>query len=82
MKQAVASELVVVWLVRQRGVYRGPPRAAGECDGTAPEDDGRKPGDQQAQTPEQRHALTRYVDERAHDAIETYTTLPEDVDSR
>jgi integrase len=46
-----------------------------------PEDDGRKPGDQQAWTSEQRHALTRYVDERARDAIETYTTLPEDADS-
>jgi len=43
-----------------------------------PEDDGRKPGDQQAWTSEQRHALTRYVDERARDAIETYTTLPEE----
>jgi len=42
-----------------------------------PEDDGRKPGDQQAWTPEQRHALTRHVEEQARDAIETYTTLPE-----
>ena len=41
-----------------------------------PEDDGRKLGDQQAWTSEQRHALTRYVDERAHEAIEAYTTLP------
>ena len=45
-----------------------------------PEDDGRKPGDQQAWTSEQHHALTRHVDERAHDAIESYTTLPEDAD--
>ena len=45
-----------------------------------PEDNGRKPGDQQAWTPEQRHALTRHVDEQARDAIEAYTTLPEDVD--
>jgi integrase len=45
-----------------------------------PEDDGRKPGDQQAWTPEQRHALTRYVDEQARAAIEAYTTLPDDVD--
>jgi integrase len=45
-----------------------------------PEDDGRKPGDQQAWTPEQRHQLTRYVDERARDAIEMYTTLPKDAD--
>ena len=43
-----------------------------------PKDDGRKPGDQQAWTSEQRHALTRYVDERARDAVEAYTTLPED----
>jgi integrase len=42
-----------------------------------PEDDGRKPGDQQAWTPDQRHALTRYVDGQARDAIEAYTTLPE-----
>jgi len=45
-----------------------------------PDDDGRKPGDQQAWTSEQRHALTRYVDERARDAIETYTTLSGDAD--
>jgi integrase len=45
-----------------------------------PEDDGRKPGDQQAWTSEQRHALTRHVDERARNVIETYTTLPEDAD--
>jgi len=46
-----------------------------------PEDDGRKPGDQQAWTSEQRHAFTRHVDEQARDAIETYTTLSENVDS-
>jgi len=40
-----------------------------------PEDDGRKPGDQQAWTSEQRHALTRYVDEHAREAIETYTSI-------
>ncbi|QGX93357.1 site-specific integrase (plasmid) [Haloplanus rallus] len=45
-----------------------------------PDDDGRKPGDQQAWTPEQRHALTRYVDAQAREAIEAYTTLPDDVD--
>jgi len=45
-----------------------------------PEDDGRKPGDQQAWTSEQRHALTQNVDERARDAVEAYTTLPEDTD--
>jgi integrase len=44
-----------------------------------PEDDGRKPGDQQIWTSEQRHTLTRYVDDRVHDAIETYRTLPENV---
>lgn len=44
-----------------------------------PEDDGRKPGDQQAWTPEQRHQLTRYVDEQARTAIEKYTTLDDDV---
>ena len=43
-----------------------------------PEDDGRKPGDQQAWTPEQRHAITRHVDEQAREAIEAYTSLPED----
>lgn len=46
-----------------------------------PDDDGRKPGDQQAWTPAQRHALTRYVDEEARTAIEAFTTLPEDADS-
>ena len=45
-----------------------------------PEDDGRKPGDQQAWTSEQRHVLTRHVDERACDAVEAYTTLPENTD--
>jgi hypothetical protein len=44
-----------------------------------PEDDDRKPGDQQAWTSEQRHAFTRHVDERARDAIEAYTTLPGDL---
>jgi len=43
-----------------------------------PEDDGRKPGDQQAWTSEQRHALTRYVDQQAREAIENYTALPPD----
>jgi integrase len=45
-----------------------------------PDDNGRKPGDQQAWTPEQRNALTRHVDEQAREAIEAYTTLPDDVD--
>jgi integrase len=45
-----------------------------------PDDDGRKPGDQQVWTSEQRHALTRHVDDRAEDALETYTTLSEETD--
>lgn len=45
-----------------------------------PEDDGRKPGDQQAWTSEQRHSLTRYVNDEAHDAIEALTTLPTNAD--
>mgnify|MGYP000002912039 CR=1 FL=1 len=32
-----------------------------------PEDGGRKPGDQQALTSEQHHALTRHVDEQAQE---------------
>jgi len=43
-----------------------------------PEDDGRKPGDQQAWSPQQRHAVTRYVDERARDAIDAFTALSGD----
>jgi hypothetical protein len=43
-----------------------------------PENDGQKPGDQQARTPEQRHAITRHVDERVRDAVEAYTALPEE----
>jgi integrase len=45
-----------------------------------PEDDGRKPGDQQAWSADQRHALTRYTDERAREAIEAFTGLPADTD--
>lgn len=37
-----------------------------------PDDDGRKPGDQQAWTPDQRHALTEYITERAESAVEEY----------
>jgi len=40
-----------------------------------PADDGRKPGDQQAWTPAQRHALTRHVDRAAREAVGTYTSL-------
>ena len=43
-----------------------------------PDDDGRKPGDQQAWTSEQRHQLTRHVDSEAKDAIEAYTSLSDD----
>lgn len=43
-----------------------------------PEDDGRKPGDQQAWTSEQRHALTRYVDEAAADAADRTDDIPDD----
>jgi integrase len=43
-----------------------------------PDDDGRKPGDQQAWTTAQRHALTRFVDREAREAIEAFTTLPDD----
>jgi integrase len=45
-----------------------------------PEDDGRKPGDQQAWSPDQRHALTRHVDDRARQALEAFTTLPDDAE--
>ncbi len=45
-----------------------------------PEDDGRKPGDQQAWTSEQRHAITRHVDREAREAIERFTELPADAD--
>ena len=45
-----------------------------------PADDGRKPGDQQAWSPTQRHELTRHVDGVARAAIESFTTLPEGVD--
>ncbi|MCT9098079.1 site-specific integrase [Haloarchaeobius sp. HME9146] len=45
-----------------------------------PEDDGRKPGDQQSWTPDQRHAFTRYVDEQARTAIESFTGLDTESD--
>jgi len=38
--------------------------------GQQPGADGRKPGDQQAWSPEQRHALTRHVDERVRTAVD------------
>ncbi|MFC7143024.1 tyrosine-type recombinase/integrase [Halosimplex aquaticum] len=40
-----------------------------------PDDDGRKPGDQQAWSAEQRHAITRHVDERARDAVDRFAGL-------
>ena len=45
-----------------------------------PADDGRKPGDQQAWSPAQRHEPPRHVDERARATIESFTTLPEGTD--
>lgn len=45
-----------------------------------PDDDGRKPGDQQAWTSDQRHSLTRFADEQARDAVEEFTTLPEEIE--
>lgn len=45
-----------------------------------PDDDGRKPGDQQAWNPDQRHAITCYVDEQAREAIETFTDLSASTD--
>ena len=45
-----------------------------------PDDDGRKPGDQQAWTSDQRHSLTRFVDEQARDTVEEFTTLPEEIE--
>ena len=47
-----------------------------------PEDDGRKPGDQQAWMSGQRHAIIRHVNERARDAVEAYTTLLEELSPR
>jgi integrase len=43
-----------------------------------PEDNGRKPGDQQAWTSEQRHVLTRYVDDTAYEASERVGEIPDD----
>ncbi|WP_459190795.1 tyrosine-type recombinase/integrase [Halosimplex sp. J119] len=40
-----------------------------------PDDDGRKPGDQQAWTAQQRHAITHHVDERARDAVDRFAGL-------
>lgn len=43
-----------------------------------PDDDGRKPGDQQAWTSEQRHQLTRHVDNKAREAIDVYASISDD----
>ena len=43
-----------------------------------PEDNGRKPGDQQAWTTAQRHAITRHVDRATRDAVNRFTGLPAD----
>ena len=40
-----------------------------------PEDKGRRPGDQQAWSPEQRDELTRYVDDRASAAIDEFGAI-------
>ena len=45
-----------------------------------PDDDGRKPDDQQAWSPDQRHRLTTFVDDRARTAIETFGTVPDEAD--
>jgi len=46
-----------------------------------PDDDGCNPSDQQIWTSEQRHTLTRHVDDRVRGAIETYRALSDDVDT-
>jgi len=51
--------------VSTRAISRRITRSGRSAMAPLPEDDGRKPGDQQAWTSEQRHAFTRYVDERA-----------------
>ncbi|CDK38313.1 uncharacterized protein BN903_513 [Halorubrum sp. AJ67] len=40
-----------------------------------PEDDGGRPGDQQAWTSDQRHALTQYVDDAVYEASERISVL-------
>lgn len=45
-----------------------------------PDDDGRKPGDQQAWTPDQRHALTRHLDGTARAAIDSLADVDADAD--
>jgi integrase len=41
-----------------------------------PDDDGRRPGDQQAWTPEQRHELTRHVEDVYREAADQYYDTP------
>ena len=47
-----------------------------------PEDNGRRPGDQQAWSPEQRDLLTRFVDERASEAIDRFGDIEVPTDER
>ena len=47
-----------------------------------PDGDGRRPGDQQAWTPEDRDRITRYVDERAEAAIDRFADLILPADER
>lgn len=41
-----------------------------------PDDDGRRPGDQQAWSPEQRHDLTRHVEDVFYEAADQYDDIP------
>jgi hypothetical protein len=50
--------------------------------GPLPDDDGRRPGDQQAWAPEHRDAITEHVDRAASAAIERLADAPEDGDER
>ncbi|PSQ25551.1 site-specific recombinase [Halobacteriales archaeon QS_9_68_17] len=47
-----------------------------------PDGDGRRPGDQQAWTPDDRDRITRYVDERAEAAIDRFADLTVPSDER
>lgn len=47
-----------------------------------PDGDGRRPGDQQAWTPDDRDRITRYVDERAEAAIDRFADLAVPTDER
>jgi integrase len=43
-----------------------------------PDDDGRRPGDQQAWSPEDRHQLTEYTNQRVNEALEDYSNADRD----